>query len=181
MVSVLRSGVLGALVLGMLSAKLISLEISVFLVTSSYWFSLSFFIYWWNNTHSVSSCLRLMHGSIILYFPLMYLWADVEVSARSIRVPLQYVEQKHLWDESKGIRGFLRWFIHGIIFTAVGSQLWRNIPVLYPPKGFLHRQENNTYHCIPAPHKTFANWCSSWSEPQDLLVGVISVLILLTL
>lgn len=53
----------------------------------------------------------------------------MEVPARSIRVPLQYVEQ----DESKGIRSFLRCWL-----TAVKGHC-----CLAPHKGFLHQQEDS--------------------------------------
>lgn len=114
----LRSGVPGALVLGMFSAWLISLQICLLLVTAG-----CFFFNLGNLIHAECCILSGWNAwEHILYFPL-FQWTGIEVPARSNKVPVQYMEQKHLWDESKGVRSFLRGFIPRIIFTAVGSQL----------------------------------------------------------
>lgn len=66
----------------------------------------------------------------ILCFPHLFLQADKEVPARSIRVLLQHMEQ----DESKGMRSFL-----GCWLTAVKQHC---CPA--PHKAFLHQREDSS-------------------------------------
>lgn len=111
---------------------------NLFLVTSSWWvllfclfgwgfgFIFQGFLFIWDSQCQIFSWLNSWEH--ILCFSLIFLQADMEVPARSIRVPLQYVEQ----DESKGIRSFLRCWL-----TAVKGHC-----CLAPHKGFLHQEDS---------------------------------------